>query len=361
MAEVTFKQFSDVYIIPYFIVAYLYIDLVLLFTLAVICSRGIALCRKFKRNKGKSSKKVEVYELQETGGNTEVTPEQPQQDRVMTGIFYTCYTKISGWIVRFNSWLIQLIFGESEVFSEDDRGKGVYINGKKLKSIDVNILGAIIICFGMLVAISAYCTYLLEVTYTCSDDGSIYCYLDYFNYNDSDDTYISEIDLKYPIYDCAMWTNSSLAPYIDFICFQYVLNAEGALAVAGGLLSVFTIATKITVSIIIFVFKKCKLYKFKTFVAIMQLSLAIIILCVDILTALTLLTFDLADNLGGLLYAFDSVNEEDESSVQTHGIQFLVISGTIALLLLIPWAYYADPEKKQKHRATETTDISNTG
>ncbi len=140
MAGPSYKHFTDVYDTPYFTVTFLYMGIVFFFTVAVIVTR---LCGSRCSNR--------------------------------------CCDWLSEGLERFNSWLIRLIFGNSEGISEKGEDEnlqihnGIYINGRRLKAIDVNILGVIILIFGLLVAIKTYGAFLLEVTFTCSDDTAIHC------------------------------------------------------------------------------------------------------------------------------------------------------------------------------------------
>ena len=337
MADMSFKEFTDIYDIPYSIVTILYMATVLLFAIVVISFRVKDLCCKRK------TKQSEEIELSEKGAPKTPPPQEPQQQ-----------SYLSRRIEQFNSWLVRLVFGKSEGVSEEEKeeekkddnlqvGQDVYINNVKMKTIDVNIFGVIIICFGLLVAISTYSTYLLEVTHICSDNTAIYCFPLILDPGSLELLEVESV-LSQPISDCSVWTNSSIAPFVTFQCFRYAYNADAALAVAGGLLAFFTIVMRTTLSIITKVFKTCKLYKCPVFTNTVQAMVAIFLLLVDLTAALVVLAFQLLDSLGMVETETHPVAQLTAAYIADNGIQLVVATGTIALLLLIPWTYYTNTD-----------------
>ncbi len=324
----SYKHFTDVYDYPYTIVAILYIVAQIFFTFAMT----IRLCVWLRKRKyaGALAQK-------------------------------RCCQKLSEWIELFNSWLIRLIFGKSEGVSEEDlqvqNGSKIYINRKKLETMDIHILGVIILIFGLLVAINAYGTYLLEVTHTCSDDTNIYCYPLLIN-PDNLELVVRKDVLLEPIKDCAEWTNSSIAPYVSFQCFRYALNANAALAVAGGLLALFTIVMRTTISIITKIFQKCKLYKYEVPITVVQVLFAMVLLVLHVTGTLIVIGFQLLDSLGLVDSEVDQQAQQIAASIADNGIQLVVAVGTIILLLLIPWAHYTKttPETNSQAAASSQAD-----
>ena len=76
----------------------------------------------------------------------------------------------------YSSWQIRIVFGGTEGVSENkqDADKGcVYIRGREVTHENLNILGTIITCFTLLLLLIMYSTYLLEITFQCSEDPAI--------------------------------------------------------------------------------------------------------------------------------------------------------------------------------------------
>ena len=263
-----------------------------------------------------------------------------------------------------SAWMVRIIFGKSEGVSDGNSGKNsanlkddkeIHINGRKLNAREVNILGTIITCFGLLVAITAYGTYLLEITHTCSEDTAIYCFPQLLNPNTSE---ITDLGVDQPITNCSEWTNSSIAPYITFQCFRYAYNANGALAVAGGLLALFTIVMRTTISILV------KVFKFDCFSHCIALRyiVAYIIIYVDVAIAFIVMSFHVVNREESLaLETLDNpVAQLAITYIVEHGVQFVISTGTVALLLLICWEEHAktDIVGENQEAGTQTQETT---
>lgn len=312
----TYNSFIDSYDIPYTVVTILYIVALLVISAIVAVMR----CMKISKCSSKCL------------NNTCVTK------------FSDCVTKLSGWFVR-------LVFGKSEGVSEDKSdkaalkayGKILYINNKKMRKLDINILGTIVLCFGLLLFITAYSTYLLEVSHTCSEDTAIYCFPQLIGQNENESLVITEDELMYPITDCSQWVNSTIGPLVTFQCFRYAYNLQAALATAGGLLALFVVAMRVTMSIILKIFtlgKDCP-----KCLQVLQIVAVIILILLDIITSLVVMSFQLHASFGEIETEQDPTAQKTASYIADNGIQFLIIIGTATLLLLVNWTKYAKGKK----------------
>ena len=257
----------------------------------------------------------------------------------------------SDYVTRFSSWLVRLVFGKSEGVSEDKvdeealqvDGKILYINDEKMSKLDINILGTIVLCFGLLMFITAYSTYLLEVSHTCSEDTAIYCFPRFIGQIPENESFmITEDDLNYPITDCSQWVNSTIGPLVTFQCFRYAYNLQAALGTAGGLLALFVVAMRITMSIILKIFTLAEKYNCsKRLLHALQIVAVIILLIFDIAASVIIMSFQLYDSFGETETEQDPVAQQTASYIADNGIQFLIIIGTATLLLLVNWSRYA--------------------
>jgi len=295
MAEGSLKYFTDIYDIPYTVVTILYACLVILTAVLRLFSLCIKGCG-------------------------------------------------SSWIPELSRWMIKILFGKSEGMSDEDTEeeggiratKSVYIGNKKIQDLDATILGSIIFCFGLLVGITAYSTYLLEVTHICSEDSAIYCFPQPASGN-SDTLNLTESDLMYPITDCSEWINAS----VTFQCFRYAFDAKAAMAVAGGLLAFFVVAMRTTVSIFLKLYGCLGRHCGRCLLAL-QIVAAILFILIDLVVAVVVMSFQLNDRLDLLEADDDPVTQRIAAYIADNGVQFLITFGTVSLLLLIDWNNYAE-------------------
>ena len=299
----TLQDFTDSYEIPYTVVSLTYSFT--LFVVAVLVGVKRACCNESKRN--------------------------------------CCFSCVK----QFNRWLVKLIFGKSQGVTDENNtvqnhDNEIFINGEKLDTTDINILGMIIICFGLLAGITAYSAYLLEVTHSCSEDPAIYCYPQLIDPSDPDNLSMTVTEQIHPVTDCNPWINTTS---VTFQCFRYALNAQAAIVVMGGLLAFFTASMRIVLSALLFVFENiCTCCSEKAF-HVMQTIVVAILLCVDAAVALVVMSFQLAEHVG--LDASEIESEQVPVALQTaayvadNGVQFLIIIGTTTLMLLLDWWKYA--------------------
>ena len=271
-----------------------------------------------------------------------------------------CQNKCSDVVTGFSAWLVKMVFSQSEGFADErmysrsgKKTKGMFINGKPMDNIDINILGIIIFCFGLLVAISAYDTYLLEITHTCSDDDAIYCFPDYADYTDPDNPDIPEVLFLIPIsaiLNCSFWTHPSIVSKITFTCYRYAFNAKEALVVTGAMLAFFVISMRIIISIVLLTVKFLRNRGCNKCLTGMQVVAVIILLVVDFVVAVIVAVFHLAKELDLFTLLGDDdfpVVQQGAVYVSDHTIQFLVVVGTVTLLLLVNWKKYVEVDKDE--------------
>ena len=308
MSEETLKHFTDIYDIPYSIVTALYIAVkyVLYIAVSIYFCSYCCNCKKACEEKA-----------------------------------CPCWEKS---ITSFFRWLIRIIFGKSEGVSEEkdeevhkqirvEKQGNVHINHYELKCLHTNVLGVIILCFGLLVGITMYTAYLLEVSHVCSEDTAVYCFPQLIDPNNPNSPSLNISDRQNPITDCNRWTNSSIAPFVTFQCFRYAFNAKEALVTAGGLLAFFVITMRITISLFVKIYdwvgEKCGLA--------LQYSAFILLALFNLAATIIVMSFVLNDRLGSMEDLDTPVAQQIASYIADNGIQFLIISGTAELLLLPPW------------------------
>ena len=179
---------------------------------------------------------------------------------------HKCCSFVLDEITSFNAWVIRLIFGKSQGISEGDAGKkgetaepqdikDIYVGDVKMDHLEINIIGSILLCLAIIMGIVAYLAYLLEITYTCTENPAIYCYPIYIDEDNPENPDITELDRMSPITNCSEWLNATTAQSVTFQCFKYAYDSKAAVSTAGGLLALFTLATRIIVTIIRKVFE----------------------------------------------------------------------------------------------------------
>lgn len=277
------------------------------------------------------------------------------------------------WATKFSGWLVRLVFGKSEGLSEEEAKvdiktdkKGVpsvYVESKKLKSLEVNILGTIILCFSLIMGIAAFSVYMLEISHTCSNDPAIYCYPQLLDPETaalvSPNLTLEDLQqpLQQPVEDCSLWVNSTIGSLVTFQCFRFAYNGQLALATAGGLLALFVVAMRITVSVFLKVFGffvTCRDGCCEKFVICLQVIAVMLLLMVDTALAVVVMAFQLHSNLGMIETEQDPVAQQVGRYIADNGLQALVILGTATLLLLIDWSDYARQIAQDKSENPES-------
>ena len=233
-----------------------------------------------------------------------------------------CKSKCSSCWTDLNRWMIRVIFGKSGILHVD-KDNNVYFADCEVKNdFNINILATIIICFILLIMIIAYSTFLLDVTNTCSENYNIHCFPILISEDNPDNPNITQSDMEQRITNCDDWDNST----VSFLCYRYAYNTKDALAVAGGLLAVFIVTMNTTISILL------KISSYKGFKVLRYVALVILV-PFNLFAAIFTISLVLNDQLG--------TNEFEDEYIAIYtvdnGIQFLITSGTVELLLLVPW------------------------
>ena len=156
------------------------------------------------------------------------------------------------------TWIVRIKFGHTEGVTEkkhtvipysiadsdlydeaievDETKEGVrkvYVEGKEVSNTDQDILGTIFFCFSLLVLLTMYTAYLLEITFQCSDDPNYYCFTRSTNEK-------NPFSLGMPNYE-RITNRTGISYNITIHCFRYVLNGKEALVTGGGLVTIFII------------------------------------------------------------------------------------------------------------------------
>ena len=210
------------------------------------------------------------------------------------------------------SWMVRIIFGGTEGISEHkpktklyknnvtedqtndnhaleseetEDGRKVYIRGIEVEGIDLDILGIIILCFGLLLLLTMYSTYLLDVSFICSEDPTLYCFPQLVSNNDINN---SVIDTNKRITNCDIWTNQN----VTFRCFEYALNAKEVLVVGGGLISIFVVGMHTIISIIVNIYQHTNNYRHIR--QALKITVLVILVFVNLIASITIAVFKLA-------------------------------------------------------------------
>lgn len=109
---------------------------------------------------------------------------------------------------------------------------------------------------------------------------------------------------------------------------------------AGGLLALFTVVLRVTITVLLKLFKTLR--RCGSIVKFIQVATVILLLLSEGITTATLVVYQLSD------VEFLPFTEEIAGYLISDLPQFLVIMGTSTLLLLIPWSKYALPDTKEK-------------
>ena len=291
-----------------------------------------------------------------------------------------CWKVLNKRLRMITSWMVRIIFGRTEGISEykpqtklykndvtedqtndnhalesddtEDGPRKVYIRGIEVEGVDLDILGIIILCFGLLLLLTMYSIYLLDVSFICSEDPTLYCFPQLVSNND---TYNSVIDTHKRITNCDIWINQN----VTFRCFEYALNANGALAAGGGLMSIFVIGSHTIISIIVNIYQHTNNYR--RIRQALKITVLVILVFVNLIASITIAVFTLA----GTRDSFESNGPSFVQNVTVYlaknGVQLVIILGTLELLLFIQWEHYQEekwPRKKggKSDQATKLSD-----
>ena len=136
--------------------------------------------------------------------------------------------------LKFDRWLIKLLLGREEGVverhnddyrsDEDSEGKvfaPIYIRNKSLTSTEVSILSTLVFTFGLLISITAFDIYFLDVSYACTDDNSFSCFVLPVNA----DSNRSELGITNErISSCSPWENTNISDQVYVVCYKWIYN-----------------------------------------------------------------------------------------------------------------------------------------
>ena len=270
----------------------------------------------------------------------------------------------SGCWKTYSSWQIRIVFGGTEGVSEnkqlDTDKRRVYIRGKEVTHQNLNILGTIITCFTLLLLLIMYSTYLLEITFQCSEDPAIYCFA---KPADDDDSSNLMIDQNQRITNCSYYEDLTPSSPVSINCFRYALNAKEALAVGGGLLAIFTVSMRFLISAITTIWSKLNLWSKKRGCSRLQLASQITAFVVlhgfNLSATIILVVFTYAGKMDSFESKDAPVAQQTAAYLADNGIQFVIILSTVELLLLLDWSKFEAEEEQEDNNQED--DQNNSG
>ena len=265
---------------------------------------------------------------------------------------------------KLDRWMIKILLGKQEGVVErfedykndeldDDGLPKLYIRNKLLTPYEANVLALLIITFGILIAVTAFDLFFLDITHTCSENPKIYCFLINLtnlalNGSESDLNITNE-----RITDCQYyWNNENISA--TFLCFRWAYKSEITSGAVGGLITIFRITVMITTGLFIGCCEKAienpsKRDRNMFWIHIFRNLLALIVGCVEVTFAITF-----------ALTVQASLNSEEDSGsdmlgllFQKHGNQVILIFGILGTCLLLPVEEYARSSIEQEHSSEE--------
>ena len=231
----------------------------------------------------------------------------------------------------------------------------LYIRGNKLETNEVLVLAAVTVPFIVAIVTTFWDRFSLEETYSCTEDPQIYCFPLAIAPTTNADLNISRFTPK--ISDCSIWTTGEISANVTFRCFKCVNNLEDAFAALGGLLTIFKIAIKAGISLLLvlteIIISKalmsncCRCGKPKLVFKCLRITLAIILAIVEFIIGVTigaayaqhrLSNGTLTDHKSTAYKLFEHLNEP------------LVVVGIVTTSLLLPLEEFAIVGGRGYHR-----------
>ena len=267
-------------------------------------------------------------------------------------------TKAMTYNLEFDRWLIKLLLGREEGVverhhddyqpDEDSEGKPftpIYIRNKSLSSTEVSILTILVFMFGLLIGITAFDVYFLDVSYACTDDRSFSCFV----LPVSVDTNKTELGITNQRIDsCSQWENTNISDQVYVLCYKWTYNFKGVTVTVGALLTLFKLTVKAATSILIWL--NAKLHKNDHF-SVKKEKLrwlhrvpAYIVFVIEVLLSAAFLVCTMIYFLGG------GKNNNSIIIVRyltEHGNQVLLVFGIIGTCLLLPIEDYIEDPTQQ--------------
>ena len=169
--------------------------------------------------------------------------------------------KVVEYNLKFDRWLIKLLLGREEGVverhhddyqpDEDSEGRPfapIYIRNKSLSYAEVGILITLTLTFGLLIGITAFDVFFLDVSHVCTDDKRFSCFVVPFEAHANK----SELGItNQRINNCSQWEHTNISDQVYVICYKWVYNLKGVTIVIGALISLFQLAVKAIISIFI--------------------------------------------------------------------------------------------------------------
>ena len=227
-----------------------------------------------------------------------------------------------------------------------------------IQNKDVPVFSILLLCYILLISLIMYSTYLLDVSFTCTEDPAIYCFPQLLGEDNPDNPIITAKVRDTKITDCSVWTNSNVSDKVGFNCYRYAFNGQEALAVGGGLLAIFTISTRMIVSFMINIHQfcdecageNCKVNRAKcckiTRRGVLKIIYSLLALInIAVFLVIIIITFEnYSDDLSRAFAETDAdqVAQQVSDYVQDNGIQAIIILSTVELLLVIDWDHYTN-------------------
>ena len=242
-------------------------------------------------------------------------------------------------------WIIKLLLGGEEslvkrfnTYKDDEYINGLptlYIRNKRLTPGEINVLALLIITFLLLILITAFDLFFINITYVCTDDPGIYCFV----------TDVNTTNQR--ITDCQYWSNEN---EFTIVCFQWVYNSKATIAAVGGLITFFQYTVRIIIEISIamnggFLAKKCC---GKRTLKILRNALALILALIEILFASFVVYF-----FAKRMYDKDNVIT---AFFLRYGNQLLLLGGILGTYLFLPLEEYARSDIHQTYGSASITE-----
>ena len=241
-------------------------------------------------------------------------------------------------------WLILVVFGKQLGLKDASKTHKLFIKDTAILSrcgqitvFYIIILGSVVLALGSALDLS-----LFSVTRICTEDPNIDCYPQLINASvDLMDFYISTVPIDKPIQDCStVWNSVGISSRVTFLCFQRFFNFEYFLAVSGGLLAFAFIILKASIGCLLRTTHYCMIaleakymlvirFIFIAFAEVVNIGMAILCLVLGVTTVTP-----------------DSINDDPGTVfLAMNSVEILVIIGTVATLLWLPWEEYIKHQK----------------
>ena len=124
----------------------------------------------------------------------------------------------------------------------------LHIRNKILSYTEVGILTIVVWTLELLIDITAFDVFFLDVSHVCTDDRNFSCFVVPFDIHANK----SELGItNQRINNCSQWENTNISDQVYFVCYKWVYDFKGVTVVVGALISLFQLAVKAITSIFI--------------------------------------------------------------------------------------------------------------